>query len=714
MTPRIFPTLVLTAATAAGLAQDNARQKPDSPVPSFATGVDLVTLPVFVTDSSGKAVGGLKSESFLIQDEGRTVKVLRFQEIDIDAPAIEQQVRRFPAARRQFLMLFDLSFSTPSGIVNSRRAATEFVTKSLAPFDLAGVATFSIRGGLKVLVSFTSDRGQLERAIATMGLSDLQRKPDPLALTYDLPPEGVPIGGGLPQGGAGKDVMEEIRSMQAQYRYSEATAYRQNVGLLMQGMAQLGQALDTVQGRKQIIYLSAGFRDETVAGVEGSEAIRDSQAVSEGRLWEVNTDSHFGDASVRQQMDRMVQSFAGSDCVIHTVDVSGLSADKGSVDQAAGTPDSKAPTGQQSLTQIASGTGGRFFRNTNDLGRVLGEILEASRRYYLLAFEPPGGKGPGRYHKLKVRVDGKGLSVSHRRGYFEPLSFDKQPLLARRMKDAEEVAKGVAGGAIGARVLALPYRATPAGTLVPIVLEIDGPTLLDRGAGTEIPLSAYGYALDDAGRVEDFFHVASRLDLSKVGDRMRERGLQLHSTFTLPAGRHSLRFLVRDEATGRGRSVRVDLEVPAPDVSLAALVPPLFMEEPGRWLVVPTASRSVSVPEMPFRVAADLFVPRPEPTLVLGHDATVCLLASDGDRPLPESATFELEAQLVDAAGRARAVRDVRLKRIAPDKDGFRRVVLSLTPEDVAPGDYDLKLRYEGPNPGEVREAALPVHVAQR
>src|SRR5262249_10169429 len=148
-----------------------------------------------------------------------------------------------------------------------------------------------------------------------------------------------------------------------------------------------------------------------------------------GRLSEVETESHFGDSRVREDMEKMLQSFAGSDCVIHTVDVTGLTAEKGDVDEPTGGA-TRGETGHQSLSQIASGTGGRFFKNTNDLGRTLGEIVEAGRRYYILAFEPLGGRGQGRFHRLKVRVEGKGLTVSHRRGYFEPLPYDKQPLMA--------------------------------------------------------------------------------------------------------------------------------------------------------------------------------------------------------------------------------------------------------------------------------------------
>ena len=59
---------------------------------------------------------------------------------------------------------------------------------------------------------------------------------------------------------------------------------------------------------------------------------------------------------------------------------------------------------RESLSQIASLSGGRLFKDTNDVGAVFRELSEVSRRYYLIAFEPEGEPRPGRFHKLKVKV----------------------------------------------------------------------------------------------------------------------------------------------------------------------------------------------------------------------------------------------------------------------------------------------------------------------
>src|SRR4029077_7692328 len=109
-------------------------------------------------------------------------------------------------------------------------------------------------------------------------------------------------------------------------------------------------------------------------------------------------------------------AFSAADAVVHTVDLSGLSA-RGDAAQGSGEPIRRS--GQESLAEIANLSGGRLFKDTNDLGVALREIAEMSRRYYLVAFEPAAARGEGKFHKLRVKAKMRDVSVSHRVGYFE-------------------------------------------------------------------------------------------------------------------------------------------------------------------------------------------------------------------------------------------------------------------------------------------------------
>lgn len=73
------------------------------------------------------------------------------------------------------------------------------------------------------------------------------------------------------------------------------------------------------------------------------------------------------------------------------------------------------------LADVAEGTGGAFFHNSNDL--KAGFIaLAGSPVYYILAFAPTDMKQDGKFHGLKISLTGKekGFRIQARRGYFAP------------------------------------------------------------------------------------------------------------------------------------------------------------------------------------------------------------------------------------------------------------------------------------------------------
>lgn len=679
------------------------RQAPGGRVPSFGTDVAVVTLSVFVTDKDGAAVPGLRMEDFEVADDGKPATVVGFYEVDATTPPSETMSRAAASeARRQFLLLFDLSFSPAQGIVRARKAALEFLEKTLAPTDLVAVGTVSTKSGFKLLVGFTPDRAQAARAVESLGVTHGQPTPDPLGLAFEL---GAPAG---PAAGGGGDerMAEELRVQVLLLQRSEQVQYNQRVTGFLKSLQQLAQILDSLHGRKQVILLSGGFDQAALVGAQGDDAVKNAQAVTEGRIWEVQSDSHFGDAVSRQGMEDMVRAMAASDTVVHTVDLTGLAAGPDARDAG----QSVSPgAGRESLTQMAHLSGGRLVKDTNDIAGALGEVLAASRRYYVLAFEP-SSRAPGKFHKLRVKVKGKGGQVSHRAGYV-PVAPVPTALVAatRRLEAAEAIAKGVSGGAIDVRVIAVPYRDANRRTTVPVILEVDGRTLLDRGPGNELKLDVYAYAFDGQGSIQDVTAFSPVFDLQKVGEKLRERGLLLQTAFVVPVGTHDLRFLVRDAGTGRTGMRRVPVSLPSFEPGQVVLLPPLFMDDPTAWLSLKVPSRKNAEPEMPFRVEGELFVPRGRPRLVNGTPSRVCVMAFSGS--LDPKATFEIRSQLLDAAGKTVRLGAVALAKAVMETDGFRRYVLNVTPEHVAPGEYTFRVLLKDPASGTVLEADQAVRV---
>ena len=688
-----------------GLTLAPGARTQDRPVPVFGSDATLVAVPVFVTDKSGRAVAGLTAADFEVEDLGKKASIVTFLPVDAMQPveAPEAASRMQAAARRQFVFLFDLAFSTPTGIMRAREAASAFVRESLAPSDLAAVATFG-QAGVKVLVTFTPDREQVARAIEGLGLVETQpRQADYLSIAYDL---------GVPRWGVGiapppnEPMLQQLVQMAKLMARSDQAYYRTRVEGFLEGLEKLTGMLEAVQGRKQMLLLSAGFDSSVLSGVRGQESQETSEAVLRGAIWEAKSDRYFGDSKVRDSLDKLYRAVAVTDTVIHSVDVTGLAAGVASVDQALPQP---VGQGRDTLAQFAVNTGGRFIADANDLRAGLEELLTATRYYYVLGFEPkdPGDK-PDKPRKLKVRVKGEGLAVSHRRGYvLKPREAEPSPAAAS-LRAAESIVKGLSGGAIALSAVAVPYRNARGTLSLPVILQAEGGSLVGDAKAKQLELELFGYAFDAQGRVRDIVTVSPVIDLGSVRASLEAKGLQFITSFAMPEGAADLRFLVRDQATRRMGSLRLRVEVPKEGDALA-LSPPLAIEDPRTRLVVPAASRGLPSLEIPFRLADAPFTAEPRPSLANGAAREVCVMAWGGQLGSRQGQA-ELQPQLVDKAGSPQAVL-LDGSRAVPDADGVWRYVLTLRPKDVAPGDYLLRVSFHDPASGASGRSELPVRV---
>jgi len=165
----------------AALAQKDGR------VVQERTSVTVVEVPVNVVGKDGKPVPNLKATDFELYDEGKLQPIVGFDLIDLNRTvAAGQEAAELPAsARRLWLIVFDLSNTSASGILRARDGAKAFVTRAMKPDDLAAVGTLSVDTGWKLLVNFTRDRQQLAQAVETLGMPGLAVPTgDPLAFAF--------------------------------------------------------------------------------------------------------------------------------------------------------------------------------------------------------------------------------------------------------------------------------------------------------------------------------------------------------------------------------------------------------------------------------------------------------------------------------------------------------------------------------------------------
>src|SRR4051794_11404287 len=141
-------TAVLAAALSAATAFAQLKE---------SINVNVVEVPVTVVDGSGNAVRGLTKANFKLVDQGKERPISSFETIDLSL--VQSAVAPMnPAARRNFMLLFDLSYSTPKSLTRAQEAARKFVASSVQPRDLVGIGTIDVEHGFRLLTAFTIDR----------------------------------------------------------------------------------------------------------------------------------------------------------------------------------------------------------------------------------------------------------------------------------------------------------------------------------------------------------------------------------------------------------------------------------------------------------------------------------------------------------------------------------------------------------------------------
>jgi VWFA-related protein len=679
--------------------------------PTFTdtTEVNAVEIPVQVL-LDGKPVRGLKPENFVVFREKQKQEVTGFDVVDLFALPGEKAEEVPAAARRYFLFLFDLSFSEPKSIVQARKAAKDLLP-DLHPADLVAVATYAAANGPELVLGFTSDRAQVESAIDTLGLPQLvDRTSDPLRLILeDMRPQAVgaadvllraaetqprdedaPTASETARATAFFEVLDQMERAERAIDREEVETLKRKVAALSRSFTDLARLLRSVQGRKYVVYLSEGFDSSILTGtMDKSEKDEARMAAEEGRIWELNTDQRFGDSSATNDLAAMLEELRRADCAIQAVDIGGLRGADATRDALG----FERKGGKDSLFQMARDTGGDLYENFNDLSAAMGKMLERTGVTYVLTIQPESVPD-GAYHALKVELKGlpRGARVVHRPGYFAPRPFAQRSKFEKMLVTAGQVLIGEEGGQIVTSVLAAPmpaHQGTSGTADVPVVVEIEGTSLLHLHEGNDVPIEIYVYALDEKGQVRDFLAQTLSLDLPKVDSRLLQSGLKFYGHLELPPGSYKGRVLVRNGRTGFHGLRVVPIEVPSFQQAGPVLLPPFFPEPKGQWLVTREAAREGrrDVP-VPFRLGNQPFLPAATP--ILGERAARFALLGYN---LGGEGELQVRSQVLTADGREMQTGDLALVGRTPGGEGEAdRLELSFQPPGLQPGEYVLRV----------------------
>lgn len=688
-----LPALVLCAGASVSLASAPAAER-KAKTPVFGSEVSVVSVPVFVVDRDGHAMRGLHPEDFQLYDDKRKVPIVSFQYIDTTSPAAQEMIREAPPARRRFLLLFDMSFTDPGGIIRAREAAHRFVLRELAPSDLAAVATFDVNRGIRLIANFTEDKALLVKAVETLGVPSLVRLDDPLSLSVQM--ADIPISGRSERDESNNSAIADsvLAVMARRLRSMNEAIYRDQVTQLLSSLGDLARSLSGVEGRKQVLYFSAGFDSQALVGNTGNQMRIASESIANGDLYEVDSEARYGDTRLRDIFGRITRALSNADCVVHSIDVTGLGRDDSliqtDVTRDPSRLDNGSTTGRESLNYLSTETGGRFFKDTNDLGTALDEVLAMTSRYYILGYQPNDLKGPGHFHKLKVKVRRKGVKVSNRAGYYERVPRPSQTHLQQQFESAQLIMTGVGRDDLRFSALCLPFPVPGDRQTLGVVLQVPREEIVGKGP---VPLEVYGYAVAEDGSVADHLAQLARVDLHRADPEGRAAGLSFYGTLEVPPGRYTVRFMLQRPDTGAAGVQFIDVNVPPYDPRAGFLLPPVLMEDARRWvsLEMGAAKRTARDP-FPFTVGGEPFLPRTNFTVRGGAPEKLVLIAYDPDRPKDPAAGIEIHSSLTDASGAAVPPGTLRVDHVFRDPGGRRTYLLAYTPGSIAPGDYTLRI----------------------
>jgi VWFA-related protein len=679
--------------------------------------VTAVEVPVNVVDREGNPVRGLSAANFEIYDGGDLQKITSFEMVDLAAldQGPEPAVELASGARRHFLLMFDLSFASPTSILKARMAARDFVLSSLHPTDLAAVATFSLEYGPKLVITFTPDRAQLARAIDTLGARRVTdaRRSDPLRFLIETPmgDEGTLTTGpgSAVDFRAQKDqaVLEYLQTLSSMADRSERTFEVGRISSYSRALGDVAKRLNAVKGRKHVLFFSEGFDSRLLLGRETTdiESETDNQNIANGRSFMVDNDARYGNTGLQNDVNKMLEEFRRADCVIQAVDVGGL--------RAIGDQRPRA-SGQEALFYMANETGGELFKDANNLREPLERVLERTSVTYLLTFERSDLKTDGSYHKLRVKLKDLPAStrVTHRTGYYAPRPFQDLDPLEKSLLASDGIASATPRRDLDMNVLVAAFRANEQTAYVPVIIEVKGPSLLAGHKGEKLDVEFFAYVSDNKNQMRGFFTQRVSFEMAKAKKALEETGVKYYGHFELPPGEYRVRVLTRNSQTGRAAVDSVPLEVPSYEAAQPILLPPFFIEENQRWIMVRERTeddepRTRTSVVYPFTVSGEPYVPAAKPRLKRHERARLCVVAYNlgkGD--------VSLSGKVFSADGKdSSAGSFAMVERTATGIEGLDKLTATFDPGGLNAGDYVLQVAVVDPKTGHRETNSLPFHV---
>ena len=427
---RGHPVIALGCLVLISCAHSAAQQGNESQdtTPRIEMSVSRVLVPVVVRDQLGHTVSDLKKEDFQVFDNGKPRVVSAFT-VEKRGPGESNQgsntERGVPppvpgntsplAPKRFMVLLFDDMNLTLEDLAHAKKAGVEALDGALADSNIAVVVSTSG----KTNSGWTRDPARLRDTIASLEAQRMYRPDDTECPKIDYYQADLIVN--KDNSAALADAVAQIVSC---HPALGATPVKPddiaNLGLAQQDPSTLmakaaaSRVLSLARRDIQVTYATMTQILGRMATLPGQRVLI---LVSSG-LPQLQQELWAGESQI-------LDLAARSNVTISALDARGLyttsltASDHNSMGSPHFRSNAMASAGD-TMAELADGTGGTLFHNSNDLDAGFKSLIEAPEVVYVLELSLDKVKPDGNYHSLQVKVDREGVQLQARRGYFMP------------------------------------------------------------------------------------------------------------------------------------------------------------------------------------------------------------------------------------------------------------------------------------------------------
>jgi VWFA-related protein len=502
---------------------------------------DLVLTNVVVRDAkTGELVQGLKQSDFSIYENSKEQRIdtFDFESVDMAMPLSEATVSGLAAGpgsngqkavvvakpadlrnHRLIVMLFDLTSMQPEDLDRSVEAAQAFLKTKMQPADL--VALVSLDQTLKVDQDFTADKQALINEVAAYNGTE---------------------GQGFAQGAtANSNQVEDTTG----YTPDESEYNDLNTDRELFALKAVAQSLAKINEKKSLLYFSGGI---TRDGIENQASLRAAiNAAVRANLSIYSVDTR-GLPAVGPLGDASTGSLRGS----------------GGFNGAALTNNMNSNfASQEVMATLSSDTGGKAFFDSNDFAPAFAQVQKDTSAYYAVGFHSTNFARDGKYRKLTVKVKRPGVKVEYRQGYYAPADFQHSGKEDREQELTDQMASDLPATDIAVYLDTMYFRLDDNRYSMPVSLLLPGSQIpfVQGGDKDKATLDIIGEVIDGVKRPIGRARETVKLNLDSTLNA-RQKNIQYTTSFNLPPGKYQIKFVVRENQTGRMGSFMADVTLP--------------------------------------------------------------------------------------------------------------------------------------------------------